>query len=183
MICLVSILSLSHPTSLFPSRPLLTLPDSPSSKFSSSRPTTPSLDIPTSLAQPQAQRDGPLALAAKAERILGLIPGTLVHARAALENARDEVRRTGDTTAPFAAYVAPPSSQDHTSGLKAKVNRARKAMSVSLSAMPNVVVGIGGKEEAEIRERRRRAVDGVLFWQKEVARLEAIEKPQRQSKR
>jgi hypothetical protein len=49
--------------------------------------------------------------------------------------------------------------------------------------MPNVVVGIGGKEEAEMRERRRRAVDGVLYWQKEVARLESFEKPKRPTKR
>ena len=48
-------------------------------------------------------------------------------------------------------------------------------MSVSLSHMPNVVVGLGGKDEVILRERRRRAVDGVLYWQKEVARLEAAE--------
>jgi hypothetical protein len=41
--------------------------------------------------------------------------------------------------------------------------------------MPNVVVGLGGREEMILRERRRRAVDGVLYWQKEVARLEAAE--------
>jgi hypothetical protein len=55
------------------------------------------------------------------------------------------------------------------------MSRARKAMSVSLSHMPNVVVGLGGREEMILRERRRRAVDGVLYWQKEVARLEAAE--------
>ena len=55
------------------------------------------------------------------------------------------------------------------------MNRARKAMSVSLANMPNVVIGIGGREELVLRERRRRAVDGVLYWQKEVARLEAVE--------
>jgi len=48
-------------------------------------------------------------------------------------------------------------------------------MSVSLSHMPNVVVGLGGREEMILRERRRRAVDGVLYWQKELARLEAAE--------
>jgi hypothetical protein len=47
-------------------------------------------------------------------------------------------------------------------------------MSVSLASMPNVVIGIGGRELL-LRERRRRAVDGVLYWQKEVARLEAAE--------
>jgi hypothetical protein len=55
------------------------------------------------------------------------------------------------------------------------MSRARKAMSVSLGNMPNVVVGIGGREELAMRERRRRAVDGVLYWQKEVARLEAAD--------
>jgi hypothetical protein len=55
------------------------------------------------------------------------------------------------------------------------MSRARKAMSVSSSHMPNVVVGLGGREEMILRERRRRAVDGVLYWQKEVARLEAAE--------
>jgi hypothetical protein len=54
--------------------------------------------------------------------------------------------------------------------------RARKAMSVSLGSMPNVVIGIGGKEELLSRERRRRAVDGVLYWQREVERLEALDK-------
>lgn len=133
-----------------------------------------------------AQKEGPLALAAKAERILGLVPGTLVHARAALENAREEIRRTADSSAPFGGYVAAttgPTTPGAGSGFKAKVDRARKAMSVSLTGMPNVVVGIGGKEEMELRERRRRAADGVLYWQKEVARLEALEKPQRTSKR
>ena len=129
------------------------------------------------------QKDGPLALAAKAERILGLVPGTLVHARAALENARDEIRRTADTSGPFGAYVAVPAPSTPGSGFKAKVDRARKAMSVSLTGMPNVVVGCGGREEMELRERRRRAADGVLYWQKEVARLEALEKPKRPSKR
>jgi hypothetical protein len=56
------------------------------------------------------------------------------------------------------------------------MSRAAKAMSVSLGSMPNVVIGIGGREELESRERRRRAVDGVLYWQREVERLEAVEK-------
>jgi hypothetical protein len=55
------------------------------------------------------------------------------------------------------------------------MSRAKKAMSVSLAHMPNVVIGIGGREELVLRERRRRAVDGVLYWQKEVARLERLE--------
>jgi hypothetical protein len=41
--------------------------------------------------------------------------------------------------------------------------------------MGSVVVGTGGKEEEEKREKRRRATDGVLYWQKEVARLEVEE--------
>jgi len=131
--------------------------------------------------QNKKQFDQPLAIAAKAERILGLIPGTLVHARAALENARDEIRRTADTTAPFGSYVHV--NSDSQTGLKAKMSRARKAMSVSLGNMPNVVIGIGGREELVLRERRRRAVDGVLYWQKEVARLEVAEAPAAQRRR
>jgi hypothetical protein len=60
--------------------------------------------------------------------------------------------------------------------LKGKIDRARKAMSM-INGMPGVVVGHGGKEEEVKRERRRRAVDGVLYWQKQVARLEALETP------
>jgi hypothetical protein len=165
-------------------------PDSPSSGPSLSRPHTPSsLNLSLSLSpstsntiantQSNSKPEQPLALADKAERILGLIPGTLVHARAALENARDEIRRTADTTAPFGTYV----SADSQTGLKGKMSRARKAMSVSLSHMPNVVVGLGGRDEMILRERRRRAVDGVLCWQKEVARLEAAEVSTSQKKR
>jgi hypothetical protein len=52
-----------------------------------------------------------------------------------------------------------------------------------LGSIPNVVIGIGGREELILRERRRRAVDGVLYWQKEVARLEAAEAPTTQRRR
>jgi len=74
-------------------------------------------------------------------------------------------------------------NSDSQTGLKAKMSRARKAMSVSLGNMPNVVIGIGGREELVLRERRRRAVDGVLYWQKEVARLEVAEAPAAQRRR
>ena len=62
--------------------------------------------------------------------------------------------------------------------MKGKLDRAKKAMSVVVlptghARLPSVVIGTGGKEEEEKRERRRRAVDGVLYWQKEVQRLEA----------
>jgi hypothetical protein len=62
--------------------------------------------------------------------------------------------------------------------MKGKIDRARKAMSVALpggAKVPSVVVGAGGEEEEERRERRRRAADGVIYWQKEVGRLEGEE--------
>ena len=62
--------------------------------------------------------------------------------------------------------------------IKGRFDRARKVMSVALpsstghSRVPSVVVGTGGREEEERRERRGRAVDGVIYWQKVVERLE-----------
>lgn len=161
--------------------------DSPSSKASFSRLNTPSQEdlqpIPQHAHQQHQhqhqQTETPIALAAKAVRILGLEPGTLPHARAALENARDEVRRTADTSAPFGNYVpyTTNSTSEYGGGLKGKIDRAKKAMSI-MNGIPGVVVGYNsGKEEEMKRERRRRAVDGVLYWQKQVARLEALETP------
>jgi hypothetical protein len=72
--------------------------------------------------------------------------------------------------------------------MRGKMSRAKKAMSIALPSgtgigigpglgstgsgvLGGVVVGTGGKDEAERREKRRNAADGVLYWQKEVARL------------
>ena len=185
---------------------MLTRADSPSSRTSLSRPTTPShqyhqcMRSRTSNSPPPE----PFALAHKAERILGLTPGTLPHAQACLENARDEIRRTAS---PPPVSMDASSSTNHTNashsttgfnfstgttyssansthsptppvgGMRGRIDRAKKAMSVALPTgqgrPPSVVVGIGGKDEEEKRERRRRAADGVLYWQKEVARLQA----------
>lgn len=65
-------------------------------------------------------------------------------------------------------------------GISSGLTRARKAMSIVIPGaahdghgrVPNVVVGHGGEEEQVAREKRRKAVDGVLYWQREVARLE-----------
>jgi len=132
-------------------------------------------------------------LAHKAERILGLQPGTLSHAIVCLENARDEVRRT--------SLVFPPPIEiglndgngsgvleKKEGGMKNRMFRAKRVMSVALPSgvgmniglgglnrSGSVVVGTGGREEKQQREKRRRAADGVLYWQKEVARLESEE--------
>lgn len=130
----------------------------------------------------QATANEPLALAHKAERILGLVPGTLAHAHACLENARDEVRRTALATTAGPSYLHPDGSvSNNPSGSAAGLgDRAARALSMVLPRkhpkLEGVVLGAGGEEEEERREKRRRAVDGVLHWQKEVARLEAEER-------
>ncbi|WVO19756.1 uncharacterized protein IAS62_001046 [Cryptococcus decagattii] len=68
------------------------LSDSLSSVKTSSRPVTPSHPPPSPLhisimGSPESEIS---KLANKAEKILGLTPGTLGHAQACLENARDE---------------------------------------------------------------------------------------------
>ena len=143
--------------------------------------------------------DGPYGVAHKAERLLGLVPGTLQHARVSLDYARDEVRRLASV--PPTQYVAwkggngkehdaddasvHSGSGSEKKGLAGTMrDRARKAMSISLQsnsnqgqreAVPNVVIGVGGAEEELARERRRKVADGVLYWQKQVARLEQEE--------
>jgi len=72
--------------------------------------------------------------------------------------------------------------------MKNRMFRAKRVMSVALPSgvgmniglgglnrSGSVVVGTGGREEKQQREKRRRAADGVLYWQKEVARLESEE--------
>lgn len=67
-------------------------------------------------------------------------------------------------------------------GIKGKMQtRARKTSIARLGAVghqkiASVVLGAGGKEEEHRREKRRRAVDSVLHWQNEVARLEESDK-------
>ena len=142
---------------------LLTLSvDSPSSHVSISRPTTPPHPS-TSRPAPTTSGYEPLALAHKAERILGLFPGTLAYARACLENARDQVRRTDEWR------------MGDSGGIRDRINRARQAMN-QYGKVPGVALTAEGKEEDERRERRKRAADGVLYWQKEVARLGSEER-------
>ncbi|EIW72704.1 hypothetical protein TREMEDRAFT_25723, partial [Tremella mesenterica DSM 1558] len=154
------------------------LPDSPSSLPSFSRPVTPHADSPSDpiirrSRSPPSSSDEPFSLSHKAASLLGLQPGTLPHARASLENARDEVRRTAEVSSDseLPAFEGPS---------KSRMARARKVMSVvgvvGHSRTPSVVVGYGNEEEMKRRERRRKAADGVLYWQKEVERLEAEEK-------
>ena len=131
---------------------------------------------------------GPYTLAHKAVQLLGLVPGSLSHALAALESAPYEVRRTSAECAaspaaviipdPFASPATPPT------GMRSRIDRAKKALSVTFPTgkVPDVILGTGGKEEEMKRERRRRAADGVLYWQKEVARLEKVERETIKSK-
>ncbi|WVQ85548.1 hypothetical protein IAT38_007714 [Cryptococcus sp. DSM 104549] len=179
------------------------LSDSPSSAHTTSCPVTPShpptaiVHIPShssrsrrpSSSSPHGVNGGDevFKLADKAVQILGLTPGSLAHARACLENARDEVRRTADSPEPVSTMPEAQEGQSHLDmsggasrgGMRERMQtRARKAMSatftggghVKMGSM-GVVLGAGGKEEEERRERRRRAADGVLYWQREVARL------------
>ncbi|KAK8865873.1 hypothetical protein IAR55_001021 [Kwoniella newhampshirensis] len=202
------------------------LSDSPSTTHTSSRPVTPS-HPPTpqvSVTRPDTKNIGIpfdstprseeiFSLAHKAEKILGLVPGSLAHAKACLENAREEIRRnavdepigvnhsaflacgqlgTGDWQNGSSYALGRGGGNGNGGGTQAKGNlgkmgtRARKAMSVvgvassslgggSGAKMPNVVLGAGGKDEEAQRERRRKATDGVLYWQREVGRLEAEE--------
>lgn len=159
--------------------------DSPSSRTSYSRPstphghTTPSHAVRTRKSSSPPVSDFPYSMPPKAERILGLSPGTLPHARAALESAKEEVRRLDTPIAPFFPLEYTNANGGGGGGMRGKIDRAVKAMSVALPSgtkIPGVVVGVlGGKEEEERRERVRRANDGVLFWQREVARLSAEE--------
>ncbi|ORX34137.1 hypothetical protein BD324DRAFT_166569 [Kockovaella imperatae] len=178
------------------------LSDSPSSHPSISRPSTP-LDIAIrSSSAPRRVRSHThsasppntdhFTLAVKAERILGLTPGTLAHAKACLENARDEVKRTSQEQSPppidfntmHASFSDSEREKVEKGGMRGKFDRAKKAMSVALPArMPSVVVGAGGKEEEERREKRRRAVDGVIYWQKMVEKLEQEQAAARQTAR
>lgn len=148
-------------------------------------------------------------LSQKAEKILGLQPGTLAHAKAALENARDEVRRTASPPSPSSSAAFPfvasstmyggngngTGREDGGGGMRGKMARAKdKVVTAVSSGLPQaqslgqnshyrggsmgggggggVHLGIGGIAEEEMRERRRKATDGVLFWQREVERLE-----------
>jgi hypothetical protein len=160
------------------------MPDSPSSHHSSSRPTTPqghtTAHVRTRSSASPPVDTTPFAIAQKAERILGLTPGTLPHAHAALENARDEVRRTAELSAedhaPTSYMPSDAAMMSPQSGMRRGIDRAKKAMSATFPSntkVVGVVVGAGGREEEKRRERRRRAADGVIYWQKEVARLEA----------
>ncbi|KAK6905641.1 hypothetical protein I204_05592 [Kwoniella mangroviensis CBS 8886] len=171
------------------------------SSHTSSRPVTPSqqhpITIPTSSRFNQKARsaspsghhspEGIFTLAHKAERILGLVPGTLGHAKACLENAKDEIRRLAelDKSSPVQPYLPSDQTQHGQGGLR---NRAKKAMSMSFTTnpsqgygsngkVPNVVLGLGvnNKEEEERREKRRKAADGVIYWQREIERLEREE--------
>lgn len=54
--------------------------------------------------------------------------------------------------------------------MKGRMDRARKTMSVGYGRMPSF-----GKEEEEKHERRTRVAEGVMYWGKEVARLEPEE--------
>ncbi|WVQ62256.1 uncharacterized protein L199_000395 [Kwoniella botswanensis] len=148
------------------------------SSHTSSRPVTPSqrhpISIPTSSRMNRKARstsppghyhspDGIFTLAHKAERILGLVPGTLGHAKACLENAKDEIKRLAelDKSSPVQAYLPYHLTKDYGSNGK----------------VPNVVLGLGvnNKEEEERREKRRKAADGVIYWQREIERLEREE--------
>ncbi|WWD17942.1 hypothetical protein CI109_102387 [Kwoniella shandongensis] len=193
------------------------LSDSPSTTHTSSRPVTPSnppipqvhqmhpptnihshylslqegnTSITSSDGSPRSSSEV-FTLAQKAEKILGLVPGSLAHARACLENARDEVKRTATVVDQSHQIrgVSPPADGPEM-GVKGRMQtRARKAISLvgfppssgagtainGQGNMRNVVLGTGGKDEEEQRERRRRAADGVLYWQREVGRLEAEE--------
>ncbi|WVR05840.1 hypothetical protein IAU60_002866 [Kwoniella sp. DSM 27419] len=202
------IVSSEEPSSPAGEDEMAELSDSRSSAPTSSRPVTPphSTVIKTQTSrtsdftQPQPDTTRPYSdhcpelftLAHKAEKILGLIPGTLAYARACLENARDEVRRTAgsiDTTTEL--HDVDSGSAGPAQGVKDKIQlRAKRAMSiVGFSALTQpaqpmgslgsataktsaVVLGTGGREEEMRRERRRKAVDGVLYWQREVMRLE-----------
>ncbi|OXM80685.1 hypothetical protein C364_01702 [Cryptococcus neoformans Bt63] len=165
-------------------------PDSPSSTHTSSRPVTPSHPIPIPLhisiqGSPETEI---LKLADKAEKILGLTPGTLAYARACLENARDKVRCITLSPSPDPlSIIAKDDKLSHfdmsRGGIKEKMQtRARKAISITaLGALghqkiASVVLGAGGKEEEHQRQKTRRAADSVLYWQKEVARLEELDK-------
>ncbi|KGB77683.1 hypothetical protein I307_03551 [Cryptococcus deuterogattii 99/473] len=167
------------------------LSDSPSSVKTSSRPVIPSHPPPSPVhISTQGSLENEISkLADKAEKILGLTPGTLAYAQACLENARDEVRRMTLSPSPESSSIItkddkPPSHLDMGGGgIKGKMQtRARKTTSITrLGAVghqkiASVVLSAGGKEEEHRREKRRRAVDSVLHWQKEVARLEETDK-------
>lgn len=129
-----------------------------------------------------------MKLADKAEKILGLTPGTLAYARACLENARDKVRCITLSPSPDPlSIIAKDDKLSHfdmsRGGIKEKMQtRARKAISItalgalSHQKIASVVLGAGGKEEEHQRQKTRRAADSVLYWQKEVARLEELDK-------
>ncbi|ODO12011.1 hypothetical protein I350_00795 [Cryptococcus amylolentus CBS 6273] len=167
-----------------------------SSVHTTSRPVTPPhptstpVHITSSSSSSSSPKNDIFKLADKAEKILGLTPGTLPYARASLENARDQVRRAAAVPSPEPVRLSlspPPTGEDAEpksyfdmdgkSKKQSRMTRARKAMSVTglgglaPGKIANVVIGAGGREEEERRERRRKATDGVLYWQREVARL------------
>ena len=81
--------------------------------------------------------------------------------------------------APYIPMIAPdPTSSPSNGGMRSRIDRAKRVLSVTFpngTKVPEVVVGAGGKEEEMKRERLRRATDGVIYWQKEVARLRKVE--------
>ncbi|WWC66371.1 uncharacterized protein I206_100272 [Kwoniella pini CBS 10737] len=181
------------------------------SSHTSSRPMTPSqpqqqpiAQIPHSRSQPHTRPiqppdsdskspEGIFTLAHKAERILGLIPGTIGYAKACLENAKDEIKRLSESNL-NENYTTYSDIEGKGGEEKRKIqNRARKAISFTgfpnyhqnqnnslingNGKVPNVVIGLGNnKEEEEKREKRRKAADGIVYWQREIQRLEREER-------
>lgn len=162
---------------------VLTADSASTSSMPNSRPVTPpapQIDLrqrTKSVAKPKFEADAaqshPYTLAVKLQKILGLQPDTLAYARAALEHARDEVRRT---TMDLPRGGSPPVAP--TSSWKGEGLRKRLSMN-GMSSMADTErvergspLNVGGAKEEQIRERRRRATDGLIYWQKEVARLE-----------
>lgn len=168
--------------------------DSPSSVHTSSRPVTPSHPppFPLHISTQGTPETEIFKLADKAEKILGLTPGTLAYARACLENARDKVRCMVLLPSPEPlSIISKDGKLSHLDmgrgGIKDKMQtRARKAVSITglrlldHQRIASVVLGAGGNEEEQQRLKRRRAADSVLYWQEEVARLEDLDKRARE---
>jgi hypothetical protein len=144
---------------------------------------SPASPNPSDSGSADSEEDDRFAIAKKAERLLGLKRGSLAQAKACVQIAREQATRLA---AAEPAQICP-----------LFIERERDAYHMALAMEVNPIVGFGAESErnrlgqhrrqprAYLRpeseeelmrmNRLRKAADAVLYWEREVARLEIVE--------